>query len=321
MSKDTIEEFMNELEEVDPETVNEVTVEEFQEIIDNNSDDWYISLKNAPSELEFTDLNGEIEFKLNEIKDPDGNYTGKYMGFYKQKGTDTWASARNIVTRRRYVVALVDKFVKELKNNVDFNDTDVYNTSPFYSTWRNRTDTTVKCYDDETSQKIISWFIGVDEKDLNPTASIYIDLVNSYDGRSSLKLNYLVRFASNTGQEFVDYFMLSRLSQKISHTTSLYMLNTDLENIQDHLDETVKKFKEVKDKKKLNSLVDGIKLRLHKKAKAEFCDTIDELKQLDGYEYNLFSVLCVLSYALNKDFVAKNYTDIRTYVDNFTAKI
>ena len=287
--------------------------------------DWTIRLKDLQPEedLEFGDGENRQLYLFKEVLDPDENPTGlfnvfcKDQNFVDQEGEQYWLTLNGLVSKSKYVVVHMDKFIEDLVCTIPFSEKEASITHhPFIIEWENATDVQIEFFDDADAKLVFGLVTGMDSPEITSMKSVVsIDCINSYNGRRSMSIDFIIRTSANINGSSVsvkDYFTLTRKQISVTHTRRLDDLKTEIGSIQEQCNSIISRLKEYNDPEKINEIVNGITDRFLMDAKKDFSSLCENLI---GDFRNLFFVLTIASYCLDSHYDITRHVGIRAYVD------
>jgi hypothetical protein len=297
-------------------------------IVETNSvelPDWTVRLRglDEEEELEFEDGGSRQRYLFKEVLDPDENPTGLFNVFCKDQnfvdinGDPFWITLNGLVSKSKYVVVKMDKFIKELLQTIPFSDTGArIKHQPFMISWEKETTNEIEFFDDDDAKLVFGIVTAMDSPEITSMKSVTsIHCINSYSGKRALNIDFIIKTSANVNGVSItlkDYFTLTRRKINITHTRRLEDLQTELGAVQEHAKEVICELKDFKDPEKINQIVNDITNRFLMDAKKEFSSLCENLI---GDFRNLFFVLTIASYCLDKYYDITRHVDINSYVD------
>lgn len=303
--------------------VNVVKQEVKKSSEDSKVADWGIKLIDAGDQDLTIEEFGKQKYTYKHIKDPLGNNTGYFSCHCNNnnqkddKGNLVWHT-KNQCLSKNYIVARVEDLISNLKKKVSIKGETVYH-SPFTVSWFGKTNHKLEMFDNKYERAIfdILMFEDSEKEYSNVSNQINMGVLNSYDGRSSIRMNYSVKMAisdlDGNNSVFNDYFTLSLRSTKVSHKGNLDEIKSNLDSIEDNLDEDIKILKSYSPKN-LEDHVKNIASKLKEGKKAEFLNQYSKIKEKKAYD-NLFYVLLLLSKHLGNSYSSAQHLTLIPVVD------
>lgn len=290
---------------------------------DSKTADWGVKLINSGDNDLIIEEFGKQKYVYKHIKDPLGNNTGYFSCHCNNnnqkddKGNLIWYT-KNQCLSKHYIVARVEELINNLKNKITIKDEKLYH-SPFTVSWVGKTNHKLKLFNNKYEQAIfdILMFEDSEKEYSNLSNQIDMSVLNSYDGRSSIRLNYSVKMAIKDSDgkksDFVDYFTLSLRSNKVSHKGNLDEIKSSLSSIDENLENDINILKSYSPKK-FEDDVKTIASKLKEGKKAEFLSEYEKIKNKKNYN-NLFYVLLLLSKHLNDSYSSHQHLILIPVVD------
>ena len=208
--------------------------------------DWVVSLTGI-NNVTINEFDKQ-EFKFRRVKDPAENYTDKFEVFMKYAGTDTWNILNGMLTER-YTVASLESFTTQLTSGVGLIGNPEIRVGDFKTAWMGELPTNINIWEDESAKMVFSLLTGTPIESLdNISTKLGLMAINSYDGRSKLRIDYNLRTIANvsgTTREFRDYFSLIKFSKKVIHGQNLSAISEDITGIMTSVDANIAALKAV----------------------------------------------------------------------------
>ncbi len=296
--------------------------------------EWGISLRDKISSGLVIEQMG-YTYHYKPIKDPNNEDTGYFschcnpenalIHFPDPKNADNILSkpkfkTNNICLSKKYVIADVEKYVECLKDEVAVSD-EYSISSPFYLFWRGKTKIKMpSVFEDSIMQRIFEMFTGVDTKEFDKFKNhVEISVCNRYDGKSSIRLNYVINLKAvdekGESYNFKDYFTLNLHGFKIPHTYGKFdkivsnlnslkeYINTDYQIMSNYVPTDIEIYK--------------ISTKLKKGDAKRYRQEWDSIP-ID--QKNLLISLLMASCYLNKNFNVNSYVELQPIVDGLMFK-
>lgn len=286
--------------------------------------DWGMKLMSSGTEdLTITEFDKQT-YVYKHITNPAGEQTGFYSCHCNDNnkkdddGNLIWVT-RNQCLSKHYIVAKVDQLVDSIKETIKVTNEDI-KTSPFVLNWRGCTTKHIDCFENNIENALFNIVSGIDfEKEFKDVNSeINLSLLNSYDGRSSIYLDFIInmKFENDNGdvKSFKDYFTLSHKKNRVSHKGSISEISSNLENISEFIDDEVEVLKNYSPKNFAESVIDKIAAKMkdgNKKTYLSLWKTVGNSKKYN----NLFYALLIASYCLSINYSSGQHSNLRSVID------
>lgn len=272
----------------------------------------YVSHLNGINNLEITEF-GQQTFKFRKVKDPNDEYTDKFEVFTKQVGSEHWDILNGLLTER-YSVARLEPFVSSLSNSINVIGTPTARIEGFKSMWVGGLQSPINLWDDESAKLVFALITGTPIEDIdNITTKLNVMVVNSYDGKGKLRIDYALKTtaqANGSAQEFHDYFSLVKFSSKVIHGQNLENVSADINTIMTNIVATAAQLKTVSIED--NTLVEKIAQRMPsdgKNALMGIWETmVPDIK-------NMYYLAIIASIVLDKYWSLTGYTNARSVLE------
>lgn len=272
----------------------------------------YVSHLNGINNLEITEFNQQT-YKFCKVKDPNGEYTDKFEVFTRPVGSATWDILNGLLTER-YSVARLEPFVESLSNSINLIGTPSARIDGFKSMWVGGLQSPINLWDDESAKLVFALITGTPIEAIdNITTKLNVMVVNSYDGKGKLRIDYALKTtaqANGSSQEFHDYFSLVKFSSKVIHGQNLENVSADINTIMTNIQATVDVLKTISIEE--NDLVEKIAQRMPsdgKNALMSIWETmVPDIK-------NMYYLAIVSSIVLDKYWSLTGYTNARTVLE------
>jgi len=292
---------------------------------------WSIRLSDIPKgkTLRVNEFSGKQIYQYQELLTPDDEQTGMFMCFcqddrIKKDGKTPWVPMKGGTLSDRYVVVQAEELIKSILDEVDEDKTNKQHTichEPYLLEYGIKTNHKIELFNDETAKIIFNMITGLDDKDYQDLRStIHVVIVNSYDGKKSLRLDFVVKTSAKVGDSeynLIDYFTLGNNSHILEHmSNSVKSVSAKFESIKNSVDGNVAILKE--HKSSIDSIIVDIASRFKKANREAFITLCDNLPNDDK---NLFFVMIMASIVLTKNYSLQERMKIRTYIDSLLSTI
>lgn len=209
------------------------------------STDWVVHLRSVNS-YELNEF-GRYDYNFVRIKDPNDIYTDKFAVFGKMNGSEDWNILNGLLSDR-YGIAKTETFVNELRESIAIVGEPTLKTELFKTAWIADLSSPVELWEEEAAKIAFAIVTGTDIDDINNiNSNVSVVLMNSYDGKSRLRLDYaLTTRAAIDGSihKFQDYFSMVSHSTRIVHSRNLVNVNHDIDSMRQNIISTMTRLKE-----------------------------------------------------------------------------
>lgn len=309
-------------QEIEPQEDVEDEEDDFIEEVTENLDtaeentkvyDWSYKLnKNEDVDYDLKEFDSHL-YKFKRIFDPSNKITPYYTihcnidGKKNKDGELEWHT-KNANLSKKYVAASLDKLSKYIKENMNVTNEYVNTKTPFIISWNCDTVEEIKPFNREIDQVLFESITGIDMNVYkNASSKVRLNVLNSYDGRTSMFATYLnnMVFENKDGNKknFIDYFTMNSMSKSVPHMGTMDIIKTGLENVSEKVKEDVEKLKKYKPEN-LTEIMKECSKKLRGDVKKSFNSTWDSVPSKNK---NMFYALLMLSSALNKAYNSKTH--------------
>lgn len=282
---------------------------------------WSVHLSEVPGALRISEFGHTYIY--GRLKDPDGNPTNKFHGFFKNNVLENsdWKSLPGVLSDRYSVVSL-EKFINSIvkpkfENIVEYY---TYNSEPWKLAWLGVIENSQKYtieYIDRESSIILSRNIGNEYVDIDSMVSKFgFMITNTYNGSNKLKISPIIKtnilVKGGTNLDFIDYFTFCNFTQVISHSSKGSDIEDDLIVIKENISGHISVLKEFTD-------ISSIKKSISKCFRKPGRDIFESI--LNGETRNMLDVSIATSIALGKKYSIIEYLAIRSKIEEFFEQI
>jgi hypothetical protein len=167
---------------------------------------------------------------------------------------------------------------------------------------------------------VFSFISGIKECSLNNlSATLSLNIINTYNGASSLRLYYACNISANinsTTQTFIDYFSMSKISKVIRHGFRLSELSSSIENISSVFESEINILKN--QTSNVEKIVEEISESFKKKNKLQYLSIWENLVP----EYrNLYYAMLIASIVLNLSYDVMDHIKVNNSISKIINRI
>ncbi len=309
-------------ESIQNESKTELSENNKEESNEISSSSWLYSLKNIDKSFEYDDFGSTYIF--NRIFDPIGRptkYTSVFcsMNEVDESGNTIWIPLNGYLSNE-YNTIILNKFMEDVRKDVEcINDLKI-ERAPFVCSCLQNTKTNISLIGDEASMFVFSFISGIKECSLNNlSATLSLNIINTYNGASSLRLYYACNISANinsTTQTFIDYFSMSKISKVIRHGFRLSELSSSIENISSVFESEINILKN--QTSNVEKIVEEISESFKKKNKLQYLSIWENLVP----EYrNLYYAMLIASIVLNLSYDVMDHIKVNNSISKIINRI
>lgn len=280
---------------------------------------WTVPLSKVSKSLEISEFDKSI-YRFNKVVTPAGDDSKLFAVFYRDKDSEKWATWNSLLSKKKYNVVNLEEFVKDFTEKNELKGTPVVRHYPFYITWSMDVAKTTNVFDSDLAKNIFTIMSSIDGDSIEKIKSmINIMIINSYNGKKALGLNYTINFSmvnEGTTYNYKDYFILNNERHKLFHGSKKIELDIkDIDDIQEKITSNITKLKNYTDN--IDDIVQKLSLKFTKHSKKVF---LTLCAQLPDENKNLLHVLINASCALNKHYSVVEHINIQTVLTKIMYK-
>jgi hypothetical protein len=291
-----------------PDVENDVTT---SFIMDNS---WSFKLgknTNKSGIVNVTEFN-RMKFIYKTIIDPsnkDTKYYSCHCNLDNNKDSDgnlVWYT-NNLCLSSHYRVAHIESFVKTLKEQIDISNDSVYDIYPFSLSWKGSVvGEDLELFNNEYEKVVYELMTGniANFKPVKNNLDIYV--LNSYDGKSSLNLNFVTKMAVSNGikTEYIkDFFTLATIHNKVTHKGSFEKVCSNISSVTNTYRTNAVILKNfMLEKKEYDEITEEVASKFSGDSKRKLNGLFEGLFGLEPKHRNLFYIMFATSQVLDKEY-------------------
>ena len=286
--------------------------------------DWSMKLRENDDQTEVKEFNATYVYK--PIYDPANQKTHYFSAHFHKNGTldkndeKVWVT-NNICLSHNYRIAMTEKMVENLKKKIKI-ETENHSISPFVSSWYGTTTKSINLYEYNEIKMLHEAFYGELNTD-NSKNRIEIFVLNSFNGKSSLSLDYVIGMdienISGKVKSVKDYFTLISEKNRFGHRGSFEVVESNLSNIMEKYTRNCEILKNAvyTNNDEYQNTINLIASKFIGDDKKNFIITCNET--LPSMK-NLYYILFAASQTLSKCYTARRHMEINTIVEKLVNK-
>lgn len=289
--------------------------------------EWVVPLSSIDDEFQLREFDQVYLYK--QLKDPGGLNTGLYTCFCKDPnninsdGSYDWVPMNGLLSKY-YNVACVEKFIVNLRNNIELVGEPVIKYHPYLIRYTANTRKPIDIFGPESNEikkTVFELVTGLPvETFSNLNSKVKVCVSNTYNGTRSIRIDYVSGITvdiNNTTREFTDFFTLCNYAHSFEHLSgSIGLVNSDLNNIQGYLNSSMSILRGYTSG--MDKIISEVAKRLRKAGRDKFLNFVDGL----CHEHkNMWMIMLVTSVCLSSDYHILAHSELSSYFDREIKRI